>query len=165
MSQIPSSFDLTKKELEEKTFWERIKFHCAEQPLVPIGAILTSAAVVLAAQNIRLGNQRKAQYYFRWRVGLQGATLIALVAGSFIYGSATISEKTKQEQLREKAKLREDLWIKELERRDEAVKERKKRAEESKKRALEDEESMKLLEKELKELEDKIKTKNKTKDE
>lgn len=158
MSQIPSSFDLTKKELEEKTFWERIKLHCSEQPLVPIGAILTSAAVVLAAQNIRIGNQRRAQYYFRWRVGLQGATLIALVAGSFIYGSATISEKTKQEQLREKAKLREELWIKELERRDEATKERRKRAEESKKKALENEESARLLEKELKDLQNKIKT-------
>ncbi|CAL9732187.1 respiratory supercomplex factor 1, mitochondrial [Monosporozyma unispora] len=158
MSQIPSSFDLSGTELEDKTFWERIKYHCQQQPFVPVGAILTSAAVVLAAQNIKNGNQRRAQYYFRWRVGLQGATLIALVAGSFIYGSTKISEKSQQEQLREKAKLREDLWIKELERRDAAVKERKQRAEDSKKRTQENEASIKNLEKELKDLESKVKT-------
>lgn len=156
MAQIPSSFDLSGEELQEKTFWERIKYHCKQQPFVPIGAILTSAAVVLAAKNIKNGNQKRAQYYFRWRVGLQGATLIALVAGSFIYGSTKISEKSQQEQLREKAKLREDLWIKELERRDEAVRERKRRAEASRKKTQENEESIKSLEKELKDLESKM---------
>ncbi|CAL9737786.1 respiratory supercomplex factor 1, mitochondrial [Monosporozyma servazzii] len=158
MSQIPSSFDTSGTDLEEKTFWERIKYHCKQQPFVPIGAILTSATVVLAAQNIKNGNQKRAQYYFRWRVGLQGATLIALVAGSLVYGSAKMSEKSQQEQLRAKAKLREDLWIKELERRDATIKERKQRAEASKKKTQENEASIKSLEKELKELEGKMQT-------
>ena len=81
MSSLPSSFDAAKTDRDEMSFGERIVFHCKQQPLVPIGAILTSAAVVLAAKSVKNGNKQKAQYFFRWRVGLQSATLIALIAG------------------------------------------------------------------------------------
>ncbi|CCK68785.1 respiratory supercomplex assembly factor RCF1 KNAG_0B03430 [Huiozyma naganishii CBS 8797] len=156
MSSLPSSFDRTNVELEELSFFERVKFHCKQQPLVPIGALLTTGAVVLAGKHIKGGNQVKAQYYFRWRVVLQGATLVALVAGSFLYGSK-YTQKSREDQLREKAKMREQLWIKELERRDEAVKERKKRAESVKAKTQENEGAIRKLESELAELENKLK--------
>ncbi|CEP63696.1 respiratory supercomplex assembly factor RCF1 LALA0_S09e00452g [Lachancea lanzarotensis] len=129
MSHLPSSFDGAEQDVDDMTFYEKMIFHCKQQPLVPLGTLATSVAVILAAQNVRSGNKRKAQKYFRWRVGLQGATLVALVAGSFIYGTSQKDRQSKEDQLREKAKLRENLWIQELERRDQETQQRKLRAE------------------------------------
>lgn len=158
MSRIPSSFDLKGPELEieEMNFWQKVVYHCKQQPFVPIGALLTTGAVILAAQNIRIGNRQKAQYYFRWRVGLQGATLIALVAGSFIYGTSKKNLKSREDQLREKAKQRESLWVQELERKDAEVQQRKLRAEKAREKTAENEDSIKQLEAELKDLESKL---------
>ncbi|CAI4643148.1 BAH_G0039480.mRNA.1.CDS.1 [Saccharomyces cerevisiae] len=156
MSRMPSSFDVTERDLDDMTFGERIIYHCKKQPLVPIGCLLTTGAVILAAQNVRLGNKWKAQYYFRWRVGLQAATLVALVAGSFIYGASGKELKAKEEQLKEKAKMREKLWIQELERREEETEARRKRAELARMKTLENEEEIKNLEKELSDLENKL---------
>lgn len=153
MSNLPSSFDQI-NESEDMSFWQRIKYHCKRQPLVPLGAFLTTGAVILAAQNIRKGNQVKAQYFFRWRVGLQAATLAALVAGSFIYGSNTkTQQRSEDERLREKAKIRERMWLRELERRDQLMTEKKARVEQNK---LKDEEIADKLQKEIDELESKI---------
>ncbi|SCV03569.1 LAME_0H11474g1_1 [Lachancea meyersii CBS 8951] len=129
MSHIPSSFDNADQDVDNMTFYEKMIYHCKQQPLVPLGTLATTVAVILAAQNVRSGNKRKAQKYFRWRVGLQGATLVALVAGSFIYGTSQKERKSKEDELREKAKLRENLWIQELERRDQETQQRKLRAE------------------------------------
>ncbi|SCU88715.1 LAFA_0E14180g1_1 [Lachancea sp. 'fantastica'] len=135
MSHLPSSFDGAEQDVEDMTFYEKMIFHCKQQPLVPLGTLATTVAVILAAQNVRSGNKRKAQKYFRWRVGLQGATLVALVAGSFIYGTSQKDRQSKEDQLREKAKLRENLWIQELERRDQETQQRKVRAELARARA------------------------------
>ncbi|CCF57554.1 hypothetical protein KAFR_0C05630 [Kazachstania africana CBS 2517] len=156
MSRIPSSFDVTQKELEEMSFWERVKHHCKQQPFVPIGALLTTGAVIMAAESIRVGNKRNAQYYFRWRVGLQAATLTALVAGSIIYGTTVAGNKSKEERMKEKAKMREKLWIQELERRDRETQARKEKAENARLKVKENEESIRQLEKELSELESKL---------
>lgn len=161
MSNIPSSFDKGPEELEELSVGQRIKRHCKEQPLVPIGALLTTGAVIMAAQNVRVGNRMKAQYYFRWRVGLQAATLAALVAGSFLYGKTYGEDKSKSDIMREKAKKREQLWIQELENREKAIQDRKKRAEQARLKTQENESSIKKLEAELKDLEDKLKPEKK----
>lgn len=159
MSRMPSSFDLREAELEEMPFGERIVYHCKKQPLVPIGCLLTTAAVVLAIKNVRSGNKAKAQIYFRWRVGFQAATLVALVAGSYIYGTSIQEKKAKEDQMREKAKMREQLWIKELERRDQETQYRRKRAEMARFKTQDDEEAIARLQKELKELEFQIRGK------
>lgn len=159
MSYLPSSFDTDGRSLEEMTFTEKIVFHCKQQPLVPLGTLLTCGAVALAAQNVRVGNKVEAQKWFRWRVGLQGATLVALVAGSFIYGKSKKEKVSAEEQLREKAKLREQLWIQELERRDQETQMRKKRAEMARLKAQEMELESSKIEKELKELEVQSKSK------
>ncbi|SCV05645.1 LANO_0H12046g1_1 [Lachancea nothofagi CBS 11611] len=137
MSHLPSSFDGAEQDVDDMTFYEKMVYHCKQQPLVPLGTLATTVAVILAAQNVRTGNKRNAQKYFRWRVGLQGATLVALVAGSFIYGKSEKDRISKEDELREKAKLREKLWIQELERRDDETKQRKLRAEMARAKALE----------------------------
>ncbi|SCV01346.1 LAMI_0G10924g1_1 [Lachancea mirantina] len=156
MSHLPSSFDDPNADLEGLPFLQKIKYHIKQQPLVPLGTLLTTGAVILAAKNVRSGNKRRAQNYFRWRVGLQGLTLVALVAGSFIYGTNKKEQKTKEDQLREKAKLREQLWIQELETRDQETQMRKKRAQIAKLKTQEMTEEASRLEEELKALQAKF---------
>lgn len=160
MSGLPSSFDSKEPSVDELPFLEKIKFHCKQQPLVPLGAVLTTGAVILAAENVRTGNKKKAQTWFRWRVGLQAATLVALVTGSFIYGASLKEQKSEEEKMREKAKMRERLWIQELERRDQETQYRKKRAELARQKMQENEAAVSRLQKELKDLEIQIKGDN-----
>jgi hypothetical protein len=109
---------------------EKIMYRSKQQPLVPLGCLATTAAVIMAAKGVRTGNAPKAQFWFRWRVGLQGFTLVALVFGSIYYDKAfTQTKKTEEEMAIEKARIREKLWIEELERRDQEMKDRQKRAE------------------------------------
>jgi len=124
----PSSFD-KKDEFEDMSILDKIWFRCKQQPLVPIGCLATCVAVALAAKGVRTGDRVNAQKWFRWRVGLQGLTLVALVGGSYIYDRQQVTQrKTDEDLAREKAQHRQDLWIQELERRDQETKRNKERA-------------------------------------
>lgn len=126
-NELPSSFQGS---LEDMSVMEKIIYRSKQQPLVPLGCLATTIAVIMAAKGVRTGNAPKAQFWFRWRVGLQGLTLVALVFGSIYYDKAfTELKKTEEELAIEKAKIREKLWIEELERRDKEMQDRQRRAE------------------------------------
>lgn len=128
-------------------FIQKCVKNCKEQPLVPLGTLATTVAVILAAKSLRIGNRPGAQKWFRYRVAFQGFTIAALVVGGLVYGRGTEqARKTREEELREKAKLREKLWIEELERRDSEAKQRKERAAIARQKYLEAQEAEKSSE-------------------
>ncbi|SJX60073.1 uncharacterized protein SRS1_11388 [Sporisorium reilianum f. sp. reilianum] len=57
-----------------------------EQPLVPIGSLLTCGALIAASNHLRTGNRDQFNKALRWRVGFQGLTVLAALVGSFYYG-------------------------------------------------------------------------------
>lgn len=64
-----------------------------ENPFVPLGALVTVGALGLGLRAFRAGESQKSQIYMRWRVGAQGATLLALLGGIYY-----VQHKKKQQQ-------------------------------------------------------------------
>lgn len=127
---IPSSHDEPVIDPKQLDFVERMKFYCKQQPLVPAGVAATVAAVAMAGASVRTGDRATAQQWYRWRVMAQGFTVLALVVGGLVFRPATKEQRVEYEELaRQKAKVREQMWIQELERRDAEDKARQWRAE------------------------------------
>lgn len=123
---LPSSTDVY-YETEEDVL-QKIARKAKEQPLVPIGVIMTCGALHMSARALRIGDSRLANRMFYWRVGLQGFTIAALVVGGYLYGSKPSRPTDRDALLRAHAKEREAMWLEELERLDQEDKDRKARA-------------------------------------
>ncbi|KAK1753450.1 hypoxia induced protein conserved region-domain-containing protein [Echria macrotheca] len=134
---LPSSFDDNADFYNERPLQKVIR-RLKEEPLVPIGCILTVAAFTNAYRATRRGDHQQVQRMFRARVAAQAFTVIAIVAGGAYYSK----DRQKQRELwkiqqQQEAEEKRQKWIRELEIRDEEDKALKEKLEKRKKRAAE----------------------------
>ncbi len=107
-----------------------------EEPLIPIGCLLTVAAFTNAWRATRRGDHAQVQRMFRARVAAQAFTVIAMVAGGMYFAE----DRNKQKELgklkaAQEAEEKRLKWIKELETRDEEDKVVRERLNKMRKRA------------------------------
>ncbi|CAO1616883.1 unnamed protein product [Parajaminaea phylloscopi] len=58
-----------------------------QEPLVPIGSLLTIGALTVASHYLRTGNRASFNRALRWRIYFQGLTVVAAIGGVYYYGS------------------------------------------------------------------------------
>ncbi|KAI1091780.1 hypoxia induced protein conserved region-domain-containing protein [Rostrohypoxylon terebratum] len=121
---MPSSFDESREYTE--TAAQKIGRKLREEPLIPLGTALTVLAVINAWRAMRRGDHAQVQRMFRARIGAQGFTILAIVAGGAYYGA----DREKRAELirleaQQRAEERHQKWLKELEVRDEEDKQLK----------------------------------------
>lgn len=136
---LPSSVEAPKKKSLVEILVEKSK----QQPLVPLGVVLTCSALYLSGRALRARDSALANRMFFWRVGFQAFTVAALVGGGLYYDEKRRETKSQKELLMEKAKEREKLWIEELERIEEEARRRKQKADELRQRIKEIEDAKK----------------------
>ncbi|KAK4187820.1 hypoxia induced protein conserved region-domain-containing protein [Podospora australis] len=134
---LPSSFDGNDDFYNESGF-QKILRRLKEEPLVPIGALLTVAAFTNAYRASRTGDHHKVQRMFRARVAAQAFTVAAMVAGGWYYQEDRHKKKELWKlQQQQEAEEKRQKWIKELEARDAEDKALKEMLEKRRKRAAE----------------------------
>ncbi|KAI4595819.1 Respiratory supercomplex factor 1, mitochondrial [Pestalotiopsis sp. 9143b] len=129
---MPSSFDDNQD--YQETGFQKVARKLREEPLVPLGTLLTCAALYNAWRAMRKGDHAQVQRMFRARIGAQAFTVMAIVAGGAYYGA----DREKRKELikleaQQRAEERHQKWLHELEVRDEeekALKEHLKRRKE-----------------------------------
>jgi hypothetical protein len=110
----------SRRDFYNESGFRKVLRRLKEEPLVPIGCILTVVAFTNAYRAMRRGDHHRVQKMFRARVAAQGFTVLAMVAGGMYYAE----DRNKQKELwklkeQQKAEEKRAKWIKELEARDE----------------------------------------------
>ncbi|KAH6672493.1 altered inheritance of mitochondria protein 31, mitochondrial [Halenospora varia] len=142
-SPLPSSFD-GNSEFYEENRWQKLSRRLKEEPLIPLGCLLTCAALLGASRSIRAGDHNRTNRMFRARIIAQGFTLVAMVAGSMYWDADRKKRKEFEGVVSErKAKEKQEAWIKELEARDREEKEMKALREKRRARGREEVEKIK----------------------
>ncbi|KAF3762153.1 hypothetical protein M406DRAFT_357354 [Cryphonectria parasitica EP155] len=119
---LPSSFD-ENEEFYNESGLQKVLRRMKQEPLVPLGCLLTVAAFTNAYRAMRKGDHHQVQRMFRARVLAQGFTVAAMVAGGLYFGAERHKEReTWKQQQEEKAEEKRQKWIRELEARDEEEK-------------------------------------------
>jgi len=122
----PSSFD-DQDEFYQESRFAKLKRRLVEEPLIPLGVVLTCWALVEAAKSIRAGDAQRTNRMFRRRIYAQGFTILAMVAGSAYWENDRKKRKEYDGLVDEKKKKeKQDAWIRELEIRDEEEREMRK---------------------------------------
>mmetsp|Transcript_6105 Transcript_6105/g.7020 ORF Transcript_6105/g.7020 Transcript_6105/m.7020 type:complete len:96 (+) Transcript_6105:533-820(+) len=69
--------------MSEPQGFEKLKAKMLAEPLVPAGALLTTAILCGAFYNFRRGNKKMTNYMMRGRVAAQGATMGFVAYGAY----------------------------------------------------------------------------------
>ncbi|KAA1471942.1 hypothetical protein DENSPDRAFT_871860 [Dentipellis sp. KUC8613] len=69
-----------------ETYGEKAARKFKQEPLVPLGALATTVALIIAANKLRKGESRSLNTWLRVRIVAQGLTVAAVVAGTYVYG-------------------------------------------------------------------------------
>jgi hypothetical protein len=90
-----------------------------EEPLIPLGMVLTVAALVGAARSMRKGDRARTNMMFRRRIYAQGFTVITMVAYATYYEKDRLKRKELEniEKKKEQA-YKQERMIDELEARE-----------------------------------------------
>jgi len=111
---LPSSFDQDEDfhtESRMQTLTRRLK----QEPLVPLGCLLTVFALVGATRAMRRNDHHTANKMFRRRIYAQGFTILALVVGSSYWKGDREKRKEFEEVEREKRRVeKRERWLREL---------------------------------------------------
>ncbi|KAG0643402.1 hypoxia induced protein conserved region-domain-containing protein [Tuber brumale] len=125
---LPSSFDRDSNFTEESRlskFTRRLK----EEPLIPIGCLITVYALYQSSRAIRAGDKARTNRMFRARIYGQAFTVAAMCAGSFYWARDREERKDTEFKIAEaKAREKQAAWICELEERDREERELQERA-------------------------------------
>ncbi|KAI0058331.1 hypothetical protein BV25DRAFT_1762283, partial [Artomyces pyxidatus] len=81
-----------------ETYREKATRKFKQQPLVPLGALATTVALIVAMTKMRKGKAQSFNNWLRVRILAQGLTVAAVVAGSWAYGSASVPQHVADEQ-------------------------------------------------------------------
>ena len=94
-----------------------------EEPLIPLGCLLTVWALVGATRSIRRGDHAKTNIMFRRRIYAQGFTLVAMLVGSMYWQKDREKRKEFEGVVAERQRAeKREKWLRELEARDEEEK-------------------------------------------
>ncbi|KAK1073697.1 Respiratory supercomplex factor 1, mitochondrial [Friedmanniomyces endolithicus] len=115
----PSSFD-DNTEFYEEARWQKLQRRLKEEPLIPLGCLLTCWALFEATRSMRAGDRYRTNRMFRRRIYAQGFTIFAMLAGSAFWEG----DRKKRNQFNElvsdqQKKEKHEAWLRELEARQE----------------------------------------------
>ncbi|KAJ9150337.1 hypothetical protein NKR23_g3818 [Pleurostoma richardsiae] len=132
---LPSSFDENEDFYNDSGF-NKVMRRLKQEPLIPLGCLLTVAAFTNAYRAMRRGDHNQVQRMFRARVLAQGFTVAAMVAGGLYFGAERHKERELWKlQEAQSAEEKRQKWIKELEARDEEEKALREKLERRRKKA------------------------------
>ncbi|KAF2665065.1 hypothetical protein BT63DRAFT_84129 [Microthyrium microscopicum] len=122
-SPPPSSFD---PDYIPETPTRRLFRRMREEPLIPLGLVLTVSALIGAGRALRANDHQRANIMFRRRVYAQGFTLLCVCAGG-LYWSKDRERRQQFDRLeRERvAADKRERWLAELQARDDEEKKAK----------------------------------------
>ncbi|TKA76088.1 Respiratory supercomplex factor 1, mitochondrial [Friedmanniomyces simplex] len=115
----PSSFD-GDADFYEESRWTKLQRRLKEEPLIPLGCLLTCWALFEATRSMRSGDKYRTNRMFRRRIYAQGFTILAMVAGSAYWEGDRQKRNQFNELVSDKQKKeKHEAWLKELEARQE----------------------------------------------
>lgn len=100
-----SAYGFSERRFTE-TYGEKAIRKCKENPFVPIGALATTVALIMASTKLRravgpsanalsMRNSKQFQYWLRARVAFQTLTILAVCGGVYVFGQPNIDENQK----------------------------------------------------------------------